>query len=542
MKRFAQLLVCIVALHCSNGQTVDPTDRIADPVVLKGADLPEVVGQKPDHIIGFKYDSNLDTMIQIPIQIDEMVVQKWNNIKDDDCFTQGHNTSFLVYADYHTFTGRDTDTMFDNDDELVFMARDVGPMDTVNHGTNFGNGDFVSFIPPAEVEVFDPVLGVVHGYVYLYICVQSCKYEPGAGTSYVDYQFNLTTKDSLGSNQYFDVYEIHCDQPDGRYECDEDDTGPKNPEDTWVKTPWYERHWAQNWHSDDLKIHVGGSTGVDILSIQEFQFTMTDCGRCTESFMDGQTAFIANKNGPVRGIRAWVGANSGAVTQRQHLLYDQRDDQVTYLRVHPIPGAMDYIVYEPNTYMTYYNCYHDTRATGIPIDGVDDGLQTNATMCEWEAATGEAGTFFRALNLEHTLHHNSTWPADAFFKHWFYDNASPTNPTGGSHGTPIYDVDGREFHMCATTTSKQVEAWGTHGVILNHPEQLAIANTCPLRNEFHYRDASEYPVTACLPEVPQPDLYQFDYYSTQYYLERDWDPAKGKGYYNSATYGLFRSN
>ena len=538
MKTFSFLLICLQLYTC-NGQSFEPTDRIGDPVVLKGFDLPEVLGQKPDHIIGFKYDANWDLMIQIPIQIDEMVVQKWNNIKDNDCFTQGHNTSELVYADYHTFAGRDDDTMFDDNDELVFMARDSGDLNS-QHGAGFGDGEMVPFIPPAEVEIYDPVLDKVHGYVYLYICLQACNWEPGAGTSYVDYQFNLTTKDSQGSNQYFDVYEIHCDTPDDRYECHE--PKPKNGEDTWVRTPWYERHWAQNWHSDALKIHVGGATGEDILSIQEFQFTLANCERCTESFMDGQTAFIANKNGPVRGIRSWVGANSGTVTQRQHLLYDQRDDQVTYLRVHPIPGAMDYIVYEPGTYLTYYNCIHNTRALGIPIDGVDDGVQTNNTMCDWEATTGETGTFFRALNLNHTLHHNSSWPADAFFKHWYFDNATPRDSTGGSHGTPIYDHEGREFHMCATTTSNQIEAWGTHGVILNHPEQLAVANTCPLRHEFHYSDALDYPGTACLPELPQPDLLQFDYYITHYYLERDWDPAKGQGYYQSATYPLYRSN
>ena len=95
-----------------------------------------------------------------------------------------------------------------------------------------------------------------------------------------------------------------------------------------------------------LKIKAGDATGEDILSIQDFQFLLNECGRSTASFMDGQTAFITNKAGPVRAIRSFVGANSGAITQREHILYEQRDDQITYMRVHTLPGVMDYMVYE----------------------------------------------------------------------------------------------------------------------------------------------------------------------------------------------------
>ena len=41
-----------------------------------------------------------------------------------------------------------------------------------------------------------------------------------------------------------------------------------------------------------------------------------------------------------------MGANSGVITQRETKMYEQREDQETFLRVHSIPGIMDYINFE----------------------------------------------------------------------------------------------------------------------------------------------------------------------------------------------------
>lgn len=98
--------------------------------------------------------------------------------------------------------------------------------------------------------------------------------------------------------------------------------------------------------------------------MEDFQFLLGDCSRCTKSFVHGQTAFIANIDGPVRAIRyhfqnrndiiaserlplrSWVGANSGAITQRETKMYEQREDQTTFVRVHTIPGMFDYINFQ----------------------------------------------------------------------------------------------------------------------------------------------------------------------------------------------------
>ena len=63
------------------------------------------------------------------------------------------------------------------------------------------------------------------------------------------------------------------------------------------------------------------------------------------TFSEGGGGFFANIEGPVRAIRSYLGANSGYATQRDHFFYPRRHEIVTYCRVHPIPGALDYMDY-----------------------------------------------------------------------------------------------------------------------------------------------------------------------------------------------------
>ena len=67
------------------------------------------------------------------------------------------------------------------------------------------------------------------------------------------------------------------------------------------------------------------------------------CGRSNATFADEEGAFVANIDGPVRAIRSYVGANSGPLTQRTHLMYRDSIDVVTDLRVHDIPAIMDFL-------------------------------------------------------------------------------------------------------------------------------------------------------------------------------------------------------
>ena len=49
----------------------------------------------------------------------------------------------------------------------------------------------------------------------------------------------------------------------------------------------------------------------------------------------------------MRAIRDFIGANSGPQVQRQHIFYESKEDINTLLRVHPIPGVIDFLDYTP---------------------------------------------------------------------------------------------------------------------------------------------------------------------------------------------------
>ena len=106
------------------------------------------------------------------------------------------------------------------------------------------------------------------------------------------------------------------------------------------------------------------------------------CIRTQDTFRRGEGAFIANTDGPVRAIRDFVGANSGPHVQRQHVFYGGLEVINTFLRVHPIPGVMDFFDYSAagvgltyeNGVMTPGGIVSGTPPGGVPIDGQPDAV------------------------------------------------------------------------------------------------------------------------------------------------------------------------
>ena len=181
---------------------------------------------------------------------------------------------------------------------------------------------------------------------WIYLFKRSGNLSPGAGKQFVNYDFNLL------SGNYKTTYKL-ADGP--------------NPENSTITTPYYTDHFSDRWLNDQLKITTSGSSGVDILDRHKPQFAPGNCGRTENTFNDAEGAFIANKNGPVRAIRSYIGANSGPLTQREHIFYERRQDIRTFLRVHAIPGIMDYFDYAPAASgMTYRN---NANTGGVTVDG-----------------------------------------------------------------------------------------------------------------------------------------------------------------------------
>jgi hypothetical protein len=333
-------------------------DRPADPVVLKGAQLSKLSTATPAQILGFAWTGT--AWKQIPIQVDERAMVNLGTVYHGGFAT---NVSVPAYTSTKTWAGRDANKKFDADDELAFMARDAGLVaatSTPPAGTKVGTG--------VRVRITDPLAPGSEGYVYLFRKGPGGgKLKPGAGKQYVSYKFK-----TLGG-AYKNKYKFAA--------------GP-NPEDSLVTAPYYTHHFSDRWASDRIQVKAPGSSGVDILDRHKNLFSPGFCGRSEDTFDAGEGAFIANISGPVRAIRSYVGANSGPNTERDHIFYDRREDIRTSLRVHAIPGMMDFFDYSPAASgMTYRN---DLNPGGVTIDGNPD--TPVAGVPAWEQVTGPQGS------------------------------------------------------------------------------------------------------------------------------------------------------
>jgi hypothetical protein len=334
-------------------------NRPADPVVLTGGDVPSLRGIAPNLLVAFRYNAGWQ---QIPVQVDER-----GNVDLGKVYgSTPVGLSVLTYTDAGTFTGADADPNLDDNDEIVVMAKDAG-------------GTPPSFSEPAgviansgvQVTVTDSLTGET-GLVFLF--KQSGSLDPSAGQQYVSYNF------SLNSGPYLTTY---------------NKTNGPNLENSAVSSPYYSQHFSDRWADDELRITAGASTGVDILDRHKALFAPGNCVRSEDTFDAAEGAFIINKSGPVRAIRAYIGANSGPYTERDHIFYEQRQDIGTSLRVHAIPSVMDFFDYSAAaTGMTYRN---SLNLGGVTIDGVPE--TPVAGQFTWESVTGAQGSLVMSQGL-----------------------------------------------------------------------------------------------------------------------------------------------
>src|SRR5690606_33399167 len=269
----------------------------------------------------------------------------------------------LTYTDTATFTGPDKDPLFDRNDEFLFMARDAG--------TRYSGSDAPANVDPAsrlEVRLVDP-LTKEEGYIYLF--VQNGTLDPSAGKKYVDYKFNLLSGD------YKETYTIG---------------GSFDPEDSYITTSYYQTHFSDRWIKDRLMIPANGATAYDTINILDRHKTLLEpnnCGRTELVFSSQEGAFVTNKNGPIRAIRSYFGANSGPLDQREHFFYEQSEEVTFYLRMHSIRGIVDIMDHTRSAVgMKYKN---NNNQQWIVFDGVPEAI--NNGRIHWEMLTGDQGTW-----------------------------------------------------------------------------------------------------------------------------------------------------
>ncbi len=380
--------------------------RDLDPVVMTGAQAGSLQGAPAGRVVAFARHSG--AWQQIPVQVDERATVDLGPVRNLP--TSG--VTATVYTDPNTKVGADPDPNLDANDEIAFMARDAGDAASLAP-------DPAGVVPASgvQVKVTDPTAPSSLAFVYLFRSDGSLS--PGAGRSYVTYNF------SLNSGNYLSTYDFAA--------------GP-NPESSSVTTSRYRRRFSDRWVDDGLDITAGGASGVDILDRHKAQFAPGVCGRTEDTFKTGGGGFIANKSGPVRAIRSFLGANSGTFTQRDHILYEGREDIVTYLRVHPIPGVMDYFDHSPAASgMTYRN---DHNTGGVRIDGSPDTLAPGAPR--WQQISGGQGTLTTVNSV------SSDIPGLA--PQLYYDDNSPASVAQCTGDADAYGSSGTFFNQALPST------------------------------------------------------------------------------------------
>lgn len=352
------------------------TRRPAEPIVLVGGQVPGMGAVAADDIVGFAWRDG--AWAQVPVQVDERVRIDFCTIYAKELLGEAKAPcqtakiiDALFYADPNTYTGADTDSKFDIDDELVFMARDaggqVGP-GSAPDGVVEGSG--------VEVEVVD---GDEKAWVYLFERTGDGGLGPDAGVDLISYALQFD-----GDIDYKTEYPFI-----GKGSCGDAVCNPPILEDSLIASEFYERHFSARWVTDSLRLLTPNSSGDDLLDIAQARFAPDFCGRHVLTFSTSEGAFIANIDGPVRAIRSYMGANSGPLTQRTHLFYDRVEVMHTFLRVHAIPSIMELTDYAPAAAgMTYYN---EFNLDGVAIDGEPDpGFDTS--QFGWELVSGPHGS------------------------------------------------------------------------------------------------------------------------------------------------------
>jgi hypothetical protein len=360
-----RLLILLLGVACmpfmaSQAVAAGLQTRPADPIVLAGSRLPSLIGAAPNRVVAFRWVGGWQ---QKPVQVDQRA-----NLDLGAAYNQPPaGVTALTYTDAGTFVGPDPNPNLDADDQVAMMARDSGSKAT-------GAGNPSGTVPGSgvEVQVSDPLAQGQTGYLYLF--KSNGSRDPSAGQHYVHYDFHLLSGD------YKQTYDTA--------------SGP-NPENSTIDSSYYDQRFSDRWIDDQLRLHAGAASGVDILDRHKNLFAPGNCVRSEDTFSSGEGAFVVNKSGPVRAIRTYLGANSGPYTERQHLFYDRREDITTFLRVHPIPGVMDFFDYSPAaTGMTYRNSFNPG---GLTIDGVPDTPAAGTST--WEQVSGPQG----GLSIVHSL-------------------------------------------------------------------------------------------------------------------------------------------
>jgi len=390
--------VAIAIAGCCAGPALakpKPLDRPEDPVVLTGAQLPRLLGIAPEELTAYSYvPSKLKgkagkkavaskrrkarrfRWARVPVQVDERALIDFGSQPPSNATpptgastvygTNPIGVTALQYTDPGTFVGADPNPALDGDDEVALISGDAG-----GKAPRRGGGPSkVTKTGATALTVTDPLTGG-KGWIYLF----RAKGKPKAlKADYVDYEFRLLSGDYKSTYRRAD--------------------GP-NPEASTVTTAEYRAGYSDRWFLDTLAFDAGAAGGQDILDGLKSGFAPGNCGRSEATYNDAEGAFIANRDGPVRAIRSYLGANSGPLTQRTDVFYAGRHEARIDLRVHAIGSIFSYVDLSPAAFgMTYRN---PAVPGGVAVNGVNDAVGSSPAL--WHLWSGSQGSLFSSNRL-----------------------------------------------------------------------------------------------------------------------------------------------
>jgi hypothetical protein len=469
---------------------------------------------------------------EIPSQVDEKFWRYLQNLGGENGTYSGYDleltfvmdeegirrTAGVCYASFpegEPVTTPDPIPGFDDDDELVFMARDAAAAAPAL-------AQPIAGAPTYEVEIVDPLTGDTR-YVYV---VSSPGHVHDFGLGYVAYE-----RDEF-SDRYVSVRSGNgnpegprCSGPDNlaaSYPPGEGpvvtSTGPRRPRDTGTFTSdRYQFHWGGRWIPDEIRIETQAESetgyGPDLIdqwkgrAFQLAKEQLISVGFIGDSAWEGTSADLGHRVGPVRVIRETWGAKSGTNVTRVYTLYDELFQDQFNLRVHPIPPDGIYSMYDHNA-GSVNRYYSPVVGAGVPIDGVDDevfgnvdvapgtGLESHYDFADptvqpllapetWEQVAGPHGSIVYYLNNDR--------PGGGVITMYYRDDlafhdGSGSDPVGnegsfGTHGVHFFatgDTDNLPFGFPITEVNVVQSQYMLPGDPGNVGEAYATAERIPL--------------------------------------------------------------
>jgi hypothetical protein len=413
-------------------------NNYATPEVDTGDSLGD--GTPVDRLLGYRWSEKAKRFTQIPFQVDEQFTRYLDNsasgfavYSGEDQHTtyafdregfrmRGEDPSNPCHAVADSATARDPVSGLDDNDELVFMARDAGARAPAGAALPKG------IEGAREVRIADPAnRAAAPRYAYV------MKAAPGgprpafaARDGYVGYLRDANADMFAYSQSSYDSYgnapkghfiwngqcagaspdEVkadpkRCTQPNGDQVDQPGQVNQYGDRDAFLKcpqrhrpidaatirTPRYEFRYDGRWLLTGLRISPdgGSSYGPDLIdrwkarAFAQDPYSETPCCGYEDEDKNwgGSSNLIGEKVGPVRAIRETWGADSGTNVIRRETFYRDTMRQKTFLRVHVIPpldGIYAQWDFNAGKVTRYYN---PRRPRGVAVDGRGDEVMGN---------------------------------------------------------------------------------------------------------------------------------------------------------------------